>query len=263
MTHDLIAKALDVNQANINLGIAEVFEAERATFVRDRRWPDIRDANHVTDVRASTPEEIDSLLARAEREFTGFPHRAYFVDYRTPPAFESRLALEGYTQNAALVMLLEGELRSDTKQFEIRPVETDADWAAFGELQLLDWREYRERDGLETEEEVGRRMGETHRIKSPPRRYWLGCIDGTPRGYFTSWEGTEGVGQVEDLFVQKEFRRRGLATALIHHCVADSRAYGCGPVVIVADPTDTPKQMYATMGFRPVALKRQWRIGAG
>ena len=34
-----------------------------------------------------------------------------------------------------------------------------------------------------------------------------------------------------------------------------------GPVVIVCDPEGTPKQMYAAMGFRPVAMKRSyWKI---
>ena len=63
-----------------------------------------------------------------------------------------------------------------------------------------------------------------------------------------------GVGQVENLFTHPDYRNRGIATALIHHCVADARAKGAGPVVIVADPTDTPKNIYARMGFRPVAV---------
>ena len=64
---------------------------------------------------------------------------------------------------------------------------------------------------------------------------------------------------MEELFTHPEFRHRGLATALIHHCVADAREHGAGPVVIAADPEDTPKLMYAAMGFRPVAMKRTWR----
>ncbi len=95
-------------------------------------------------------------------------------------------------------------------------------------------------------------------MKSPPVRYWLAYVDGEPRGYFNSWAGIDGVGQVESLFVQAEYRHRGLATALIHHCVADARAHGAGPVVIVADASDTPKRMYAAMGFRPVAVKREY-----
>ncbi len=72
--------------------------------------------------------------------------------------------------------------------------------------------------------------------------------------YFNSWAGVDGVGQVEDLFTHPDFRHRGLATALIHHCVAECRRGGAGPVIIVAEPTDTPKQMYAAMGFRPAAI---------
>ncbi len=85
-------------------------------------------------------------------------------------------------------------------------------------------------------------------------QYYMAYVDGGAVAYCNSWEGINGVGQVEDLFTHPDFRHRGLASALIHHCVADCRRKGAGPVVIVADPTDTPKNMYAAMGFRPVAL---------
>ena len=98
-----------MNQAFLALGM-EVFEAEGATFVRDRSRPSIRDSNHVARVTASTPDEIDSLLARVEREYAGFPHRRFDLDFTTPPAFAARLAFEGYEEIDALVMLLEGEL---------------------------------------------------------------------------------------------------------------------------------------------------------
>ncbi len=96
--------------------------------------------------------------------------------------------------------------------------------------------------------------------KSPPLRYWLAYLDGAPRGYLSSWGGIDGVGQVEDLAVQTAYRHRGLATALLHRCITDCRDHGAGPVVIVADPTDTPKRMYAATGWRPVAVKREWRL---
>ena len=58
--------------------------------------------------------------------------------------------------------------------------------------------------------------------------------------------------------------RQKRARALIHHGVAEARRDGARPVVIVADPADTPKRMYATLGFRPVAVKRDYlkRLGA-
>jgi GNAT superfamily N-acetyltransferase len=256
--HPLTRLALDVNQAFLALG-CEVFEAEGALFVRDRSVPGIRDANHVTHVTAATLEAIDRLLARAEREFAGFPHCRFDIDSDTPPEFEARLALEGYTRGDALVMLLDGEPRGVAPQHEVRLVEGEAGWRAYGALHETSWREYVDRvHGRPDEYAVGEAMLRTRRAKSPPARFWLACLDGEPRAYLASWEGTEGVGQVEDLFTHPDYRHRGLATALLHHGVADCRAHGAGPVCIVCDPDDTPKEMYAALGFRPVAIKRSW-----
>jgi ribosomal protein S18 acetylase RimI-like enzyme len=255
---DLVTKALDVNQAWLALG-KEAFEAEGALFIRNRAHPSVRDANHVAAVTASTPEAIDRLLARVEREFAGFPHRAFQVDFRTPPEFVARLALDGYIHNDALVMLLEGELQGSAGRHDIRRVADDPGWEAYRTLHAIDWRDYRERLRLDEEADAGRQMFETHRMKSPPVRSWLAYVDGEPHAFLSSWEGPDGVGQVENLFTHPDHRHRGLATALIHHAVADARAHGAGPVVIVADPTDTPKQIYARMGFRPVAVKTTYR----
>lgn len=142
----LIRQALDVNAANLALG-HEVFFAAGAQFVRNRAYPAIRDANHVTDVSASTPVEIDRLMARVDEEFEG-AHRMFHVDFRTPPSFEARLRFDGYQRSETLV--------------------------------------------------------------------------------------------------------------LVHQCVADARSRGAGPVVIATDPADTPKHMYAAMGWEPVAVKREY-----
>jgi GNAT superfamily N-acetyltransferase len=89
--------------------------------------------------------------------------------------------------------------------------------------------------------------------------YWLAYVDGEPRAYCASWAGIDGMGQVDDLFTHPSFRHRGLAMALIHHCIADCRVQGAKSVVIVADPGDTPKEMYAAMGFRPVTIVSHYR----
>ena len=95
-------------------------------------------------------------------------------------------------------------------------------------------------------------------MKFPQVRYWLSHVDGEHRANFSSWAGVDGVGQVEDLYTHHDFRHRGLATALIHHCVADSRAQGAESVVITADPADTLKRMFAAIGFRPVAITSEY-----
>jgi GNAT superfamily N-acetyltransferase len=260
---DVATRSLAVNQAFLALG-NERFEAEGATFIRNGTIPEIRDANHVTQITASTPAEIDRLLARVEREFAGFPHHRFDVDFTTPPSLEARLALEGYERDGALVMLLDGELAGAPKRHDIRPITGDEAWQAFGALQDLSWREYTSGAGRPYEENVPRGLTQSNRSKSPPARYWLAYVDGRARAYCASWVGIEGVGQVEELFTYPDFRHRGLATALIHHCVSACRAEGSGPIVIVADPSGTAMRMYAAMGFRPVAMKSNyWKTSLG
>jgi GNAT superfamily N-acetyltransferase len=90
--------------------------------------------------------------------------------------------------------------------------------------------------------------------KAPHVRFWLAYADLEPVAYFSSWPGVAGVGMVEDLFTRREYRHRGIATALIAHCVAEARSRGAREVMIGADPTDTPMRMYAAMGFRPLMV---------
>jgi GNAT superfamily N-acetyltransferase len=254
----LVRRALEVDEANRSLG-AETFSACQATFVRSRALPIIHDLNHVANVRAADPAAIDALMARIEVEFAGYRHRQIVLDADTPPEFEARLVLDDYDDvERSLVMLLEGELRGAGRTQAIRPITTEAEWTAYARLKRLDWAERAARLGLGPLPEVGEGLIATYRAKVPPLRYWLALVDGEARGFFSSWEGPAGVGQVEDLFVEGPWRHRGLATALIHHAVADARRAGAGPIVIIADATDTPKTMYAAMGFRPVAVATKY-----
>jgi GNAT superfamily N-acetyltransferase len=242
----------------------DIREVDGAVFVHNASLTAVRDSNHAMRVRAQAARDIDRVLALADEVHgeIGCRHRRFDLDLETPPEFEARLALEGYERQDALVLLLEGDLAGKPKPYEIGPVDDETSWAQYAALHDIDWHDYTERTSPEDEEKssewTAAAMLQHRRIKSPPVRFWMAYIDGEARAYFASWEGTEGVGQVEDLFTHPDFRHRGLATALIHHCVADARSHGAGPVVIVADPTDTPKQMYAAMGFRPIALKRSY-----
>jgi GNAT superfamily N-acetyltransferase len=249
-----IAAAADVNSANFMLG-NETVEMACATFVRSIDTPNIYDANHATNVRARTPAQIDELLAALDREFQHSGHRRFDVDYRTPPEFTARLALEGgFERDDALILLLEGDLHGSPPACDIRPLLTDANWETYWELMLQDWNEHNERRKRSVSEEIARQMWRAKKRKQPPVQYWLAYEGERAVAYFNSWEGVDGVGQVEDLFTHPEYRKRGIATALIHHCVAQARAKGAGPVVIVADPTDTPKNIYVRMGWRPAAV---------
>lgn len=258
---DVVRKALYVAQGFLALG-NERFEAAGATFIRNRALPEMRDANLVTRIMASTPSEVSHLFSRVEREFEGFPYRCIArLDFTTPPLVEAALALGGYTRTEDLLLLLEGDLVSTHKQYDIRPLTDNAGWDAYAALHQIDWREYAARVGESFDGRLSARYVEGMRAKSPPVDHWMAYVEGQPRGYCSSWVGIDGIGMIEDLFVQTEFRHRGIATALLHHCVSNCRDQGAEKVIIMTDTSDTPKHMYAAMGFRPIAVTRNyWKM---
>lgn len=239
----------------------EVLDGPLACFVRNTETPNVYDANHVTRVRARTPKEIDSVLARADEVYPESRHRQYLMDPATPPTFEARLALDGYDCNLELEMVLDGELVAGpaAKGVEIRPVRSEADWASLERLFRLDHEEESQREGREPlTPEVTRQVVKTKSWKAPAVAFFLASVKRTDCGFFSSWPGTNRMAKVEDLFTHPDFRRRGIATALIRQCVEDARARGAREVVIGARVDDTPKAMYAALGFRPLCPIRSW-----
>lgn len=240
----------------------ERFEAEGALFVRDRSIPDRYYANRVEQVTASTPEEIARLSDRVEVAFEGYRHRYFYVDRDTPTEFEAWLLMEGYQRSDSLVMVLTDDPRGTPKPHEIRLVESDADWLAYYDLIVT---ADRESDSRAPQVGEGRASdARDHRIAalqsvSPPVRYWLAYAEGEPQAFFSSWISSEGVAVLDFLYTHPDYRRQGLATALVHRCVADSRARGAGPVALETDPSDDiPKLMYAAMGFRPLSVSHEY-----
>jgi len=243
----------------LNLALGHrVFEAEGATFVVNPSFPTIYDANFVYDVVAASDAEIDALLARARREYAHCRTLAFRLAPGAPPAVEARLALTGTGQWRSLVMVLLDELRGKPQAHDLRPIDDDAGWLALGELKRTEWSE--RMDLGPARWDVADELAGTARLKCPPVRYVMAYVEGRPVGFFNSWAGADGIGQVEDLFVLPQYRHRGIATALIHRCVADARNGGADLVVICSNPAETPKAMYAAMGWRPLAVCRQYGL---
>jgi GNAT superfamily N-acetyltransferase len=194
-------------------------------------------------------------------------HRMFVTDALTPRAFETRLAMEdGYRVEHFVVHALEAELRASPRPVEIREVLTEEDWEAYRALDEMWWRESGESETLFGPYDRGLHdeMMASKRAKNPLARSWFAFADGVPRAFFSSWPGENGAGMVEDLFCHPAYRHHGLGTALIAHCVADARARGAGPVLITSNHDDTPKHMYAAMGFRPLYVMHTWtkRLGS-
>src|ERR1700683_1876224 len=238
-----------------------VIDTDFARYVSNPAALSVYDANHVQSVRADSETAIDSVLALADQLFAGCRHRRIFIDPRTPLEVEAYLTLRDYEPRAELVLLLGADLRIDVPdvlELDLRLVESDDDWSSFEQLLRLDHEEEEGRGIGARSRDLTHQIALTKRWKAPGVRFWLARLDDTDCGFCSSWSGGSGVGIVEDLFTREDFRHRGIATRLIGHCVADSRPGGAGPVVISALVDDTPKLMYADLGFRPVCINRSY-----
>jgi GNAT superfamily N-acetyltransferase len=259
---ELLRLACETNHSYLALG-NERFESHDASFLINPRTPRRHDSNCVGLIRTRAPDEVEALLQRTEKEYGAYKHRCWHIDALTPPETAARIALEsGVRLDETLVLILEGELRvrerEASAQIEVREVLSEDDWLAYRELDALWWKESSTAYFGEYDPELHDELTLSRRLKAPQARAWFACVDSVPRAFFSSWPGDNGVGIVEDLFCHADFRHRGLATALIARCIADCRERSAGPVVINADTRDTPKQMYAAMGFRPLFIHRTY-----
>jgi len=256
---DLLRRVFAARAAYNELG-NDVLEEPHARFVHNDETPNVHDANLASWVRAETDDEIDRVLARADEIYAPLHHRKVMVDVDTPPAFEARLVLDGYEAHPHVELVLDGELRAaPDPSVDMRLVKTDNDWRSLTEL----WETQHDEEVAKGQHDpwgpgVVEQLVMSKQLKAPALAFWLARVDDADVAFFSSWPGDDDVGIVEDLFTRPEFRHRGIATALIARSVADARARGAGPIAILARAEDTPKHMYAALGFRPVAISRTY-----
>jgi len=235
----------------------KVVEGDRCRVVRHDDSPLIYYANHL---QVDDDVDADVALAFLESELGHLGHREVLTTPSTPAPFVARLALEGYVGEPTLQGLLTGDLLGPAPvEHDIRRVDSAEDWTHLDALVRADHVETNTRSGnARLTEEVTRQMQAVRRLAAPEVQFFLLWDEGEPVAFFSSWPGTGGLGMVEDLFTLPSHRGRGIARSLIHHCVADARARGADAVLIGSIPSDTPKHMYAAMGFETACLTWEW-----
>lgn len=82
----------------------------------------------------------------------------------------------------------------------------------------------------------------------PPCSLYLACLDGRPVGACDLFSA-EGWGRIDSVVVRPEFRRRGVASALVARAVADSLAAGNTLTYLYTDGDGAGEAVYRKLGF--------------
>lgn len=82
----------------------------------------------------------------------------------------------------------------------------------------------------------------------PPCRLYLACLDGRPVGACDLFVA-EGCGRIDSMVVRPEFRRRGVASALVARAVADSLAADNTLTYLYTDGGGSGENVYRKLGF--------------
>ena len=249
----LVRGVYEMDTAFMGLGNATASEAG-ATIIHNPDALLVRDANQVDLTTHDATPAFDAVLAYTDTILADAPVRTVRTSPLTPPSLVAELVCAGFQRNEGLMLLLEDTLNATPPAHDIRRMETDADWDAWAVLDSLNWAETANKEQISFPPNLQPQYRTLKRARTDTIQYWLAYADGVPRAFLSSWAGANGIGMLEDLFTQAEYRHQGLATALIAHAVADIRARGVQRIAIPTDAHDTPKHMYTAMGFRPLSV---------
>ena len=228
-------------------------------LVTNRAHTHVHDANVLVHPVAPSPQAADEMMAAIERVLPPPARPHVHMGTGAPGPLEARFAADAWTLTMTLELVLHDRLRGDAPAIDVRRAVSDADWSAVRRLYRADHIEEAVRaERLPYPEVVTCAIADVKRAKSPAVRVWIARDRDVDCGFFTSWDGLDGIGLVEDLFVLPEHRGCGVARALINRAVADARERGAGPVLIGALIDDTPKDLYRRMGFVPLMVRRCW-----
>lgn len=232
-------------RATLELVADELRPIDEGWVLRTPSLPLVWSANQV---RIGRPIELEAALALCERHLGDLPYRHLVIeDDAAGAALEAGFRSLGWGVDREVVMEL---VRSPDREVDASAVTEASEEDALG--LMVRWMD--EDPGLnETAESL-------EQLREFNRRGWrardarrLGVIgpDGSLAA-ITMLFSDGAAAQVEDVYTVPEARGRGFARALVTHATELARGAGHELVFIVADDNDSPKRLYARIGFEPV-----------
>lgn len=254
----LIRLACETYAFHGQLGL-DCMELPQCCLVRDQANPNVWSSNKVYDIKIDAPEHISSMMQAVEEWFQGNAYRHFVIDPYTSDFFSAYLALNDYAEQVPILqMILTGALPDLKGGLELIPVTSADHWDILYSLVRQDHQEGARTQGRRLNEMVTQGIVEAYKRKASACQFFIAVLDGVRCAYGSGINGPNGMGMVDDLFTLPNFRQRGIASAIIAHCVEFVRNRGAGPILIGGHVSDKPKKLYFRLGFQPICLTRSF-----
>ncbi|WP_371418408.1 GNAT family N-acetyltransferase [Methylocapsa sp. S129] len=143
----------------------------------------------------------------------------------------------------------------------LHAVNTDADWANLNRLVEINFEEGLRAGRTRLPEDVVRGIVDGYRRKSRIAQFFIAETSREPCAYGSAIVCPNDLGMLEDFFTLPQCRGRGIASAIVGHCVGHCRSKGSSSVFIGARATERAKHLYARLGFKPLMISREWVKG--
>ena len=203
-----------------------------------------------TLVSPSVP--ADEWLGLFTREFPDAGHVAIGVDGTDGSWHDASPMLEsGFELEVSTVLTSAGPLGGPATDHLCRPLRSDDDWEQAAELRLaLGEEQGRLNDGYRTF--LARRLVEVRALDRAGHAVHFGAfVDGHLRSWLGLMTDGRGTARYQAVETHPEFRRRGLAGALVEAAgLHGLTKMGASRLVIVADPQGPAVNLYRSLGLR-------------
>jgi ribosomal protein S18 acetylase RimI-like enzyme len=222
---------------------------ELGTVLHDDRLRRVYDANFVRFERGFDELTGERVEALADELQASLPHRKVVIpDEQAGARVADELRARGWRYVTLVTMACRG---GEALQC--------ASERAVEEVEAAALREARERslDDGRRDAEARRQIVEFTELlaAATPTRHFAARADRDEIGSFCSLFQRDGIGEIDEVTTLDQYRRRGLATAVVCAAAGASLADGDDLTFLVADEGDWPKDWYARLGFEPIGRR--------
>jgi ribosomal protein S18 acetylase RimI-like enzyme len=205
----------------------------------------------LNQLRICEPVEFTAAVALADEHQGGLPYRHIVVDHDVAGQdLEAAFVADGWRAEREVLMALAERPDAPDVQNTISML-TETQALALTRRWMAEDHPGISADSLDQLDEYARREGR----RWNERRFGILDDDGVAVAV-TKLRTDPMTAWVEDVYTAPEARRRGYARLLVTHASALGAAANPELTFIVADDNDWPKDLYARIGFRPIARTR-------